>query len=73
MRSGAISLNLDLLRNAGLNGYYWPKTNTNTNQVEGNAGLGAYLLIFNVSGLAPSNGPYPRYVGLPVRCLASGD
>ena len=69
MRSGTIDLNHGLLRDIGFVGYDWLSLigayfNTNT--------AAAYALLFNTSDLVPSNGPYTRIQGFPVRCLASG-
>ena len=70
VRSGYVYLDYGFMMAAGINGYDW--SSFATNKVWTNPGLGALILFFYPTGLYLSNGPDPRHVGFPVRCLASG-
>lgn len=56
------------LRNAGINGNWW--SSRGADNVWGSAGLGAYNLNFNATGVNLSNGPINRWNGFPLRCLS---
>ena len=58
------------MRNVSVNGYGWASyAVTYSAAVNANA----YRLSFNAIGLSGTSGPDSRYIGNPVRCLASGD
>ncbi len=70
MRSGSISQGFGISRNVGLYGYDWSATTSD--MIWGSTGLGAYRFDFDSSRFYSSNGPSDRWIGFPVRCLASG-
>ncbi len=69
MRSGTVNLYADFLGRTGINGYRWSSTATLFTDVRS---ASAYYLDFDASDVGSSAGPYPRWSGYPVRCLASG-
>ena len=69
MRSGQVALHTDFMSGAGLYGFIWSSTAT---AFTDSTHAGVYYLAFWAPDLEPSNGPYDRWHGFPVRCLASG-
>lgn len=71
MRSGYVNLpgvSGATLRNAGLDGYGWSSRASSTRS-DGAAIPSAYNLNFGPSDVNPSNGPYERWNGRPLRCF----
>ena len=71
MRSGNISIDSGRLWYAGIYGYNW-STMASSTLGSGSAVPSAYFLLFNATGVGPSDGPASRWSGFPLRCLASG-
>ena len=69
MRSGNVDMPNGSLRIAGHYGYAVSRTAVAYGVGVWDATI--YALEFNVSGLYPSRGPNVRWIGYPVRCLAS--
>ena len=66
VRSGLVYLVYGSLRRFGFYGYDW----SNTSMTYWSAtDTSAYSLNFSPSGIYPSDGPYDRWYGFPVRCL----
>jgi len=57
-----------VLRSFGRDSYVWSGIATSYNIVTPSSAK-AYNFVFNVLGIYPSNGPWERYYGFPVRCL----
>ncbi len=69
VRSGYADLRVGFLRGAGIDGFDWSSAAAAFSSA---TPASAYTLRFYASVLSPSNGPYNRWAGSPVRCLASG-
>ena len=66
VRSGVVYVDYGSLRDFGRYGHDWSRSiSTYSSPTSANA----YLLYFNPSDVAPSLGPYNRWLGFPVRCL----
>ena len=55
---------------AGIYGYWWSSRASSTRN-DGAAIPSAYYLVFYASTVYPSDGPYERYFGRPLRCLST--
>ena len=65
VRSGRLNINIGhpgTLDYSGVESYTWSQFAVDTNN--------AYLLLFNVN-VNPSNGPFGRTLGYPLRCLST--
>ncbi len=60
MRSGFIYLPYGYLLQAGLRSYDYASSG---------ASRYAFHMVFDASGVVPSNGPYDRHYGFSLRCL----
>ena len=69
VRSGNINLDNGSTRYLGIDGYYWSSTASPVFN-SGSAGLTDYNLYFGASNVSPADGPYARWLGFPIRCLA---
>ena len=67
VRSGGVNLSYGSLRGFGFDGYGWSSISVAFTSV---TSATAYYLNFNASGVYPSHGPYARWGGFPIRCLA---
>ena len=66
VRSGNVYVDYGALRGYGESGWGWSRSAV----AYGSATSAfAYQLYFNPSVVHPSNGPFYRYYGFPVRCL----
>ena len=73
VRSGYVFLpgvSGDTFRYAGIDGYDWSSRASST-RYDGAAIPSAYSLDFYASTAHPSNGPYERWHGFPLRCLST--
>ena len=66
VRSGWISLIIGRLRAAGNGGFGWPSSAVAYTSV---TSATAYYLGFYTTNVGPSDGPYHRWNGFPLRCL----
>ena len=55
---------------AGFHGYWWSSRGSST-RYDGVTIPSAYNLVFYASTVYPSDGPYERYFGRPLRCLST--
>ena len=72
VRSGHVypAITAGTFRGAGLTGHYWSSLASST-RYDGSAIPSGYSLGFDASTVYPSNGPYERYLGFPLRCLST--
>ena len=66
VRSGRAYLSSGALKYLGNTFNYWSNTSSDASII---ANATSYYFNGASSGLNPSNGPYSRWYGLPVRCL----
>ncbi len=60
----------NVLRNAAQNGYEWTSRGSGT-RFDGVLILSAYYPNLGSTGINPSDGPYNRFYGFPLRCLST--
>ena len=72
VRSGDVELPITTgtFRFAGVGGIYW-SSRASSASANGTTTPSAYNLNFNATGVYPSNGPYERWLGFPLRCLST--
>lgn len=67
VRSGYVDLNYGSLRFFGIPGYGWSSSSVAFTSV---ISATAYDISFDTSSVYPSDGPYDRWRGFSIRCLA---
>ena len=70
VRSGLLYPDAGTFRVAGRSGFWWSSRASSTRN-DGAAVPSAYYLEFDNAGVYPSNGPYHRFRGYPLRCLST--
>ena len=72
VRSGDVELPITTgtFRFAGVGGIYW-SSRASSAGANGTTTPSAYNINFNATGVYPSNGPYERWLGFPLRCLST--
>ncbi len=70
VRSGYVNVSIPALGYAGIVGYDWSSRASSTN-ASGATMPSAYILFFGPTGVNPSDGPWERWSGRPLRCLST--